>query len=219
MKTKIVTVATRPDPGLNMLISSMDRFGLDYVVLGQGQQWKGFGTKIIFLKEYLETISPEYTHVIFVDAYDVIFLSGIEEIEKKYADNWPDKIVFSAELNCWPCAELSVQYPPSDSIWRYLNSGSYTGSIADILGLLEAYPPTFEMDDQLYFTNILLAQQLPIVLDTNCVLFQTTAFCYNKEYEADGGRLVNNLQGTRPVIIHGNGRTPMDKVYELLKYN
>lgn len=219
MKTKIVTVATRHDPGLDILIESMEKFGLDYVVLGRDKHWKGFGTKIILLEQYLKTVVPEYTHVVFVDAYDVIFLSGIEEIEKKYANNWPDKIVFSAELNCWPCAELSDRYPPSDSLWRYLNSGSYMGPIARLLDLFKEYPPVFEMDDQLYFTKILLNQQSPIMLDTNCSLFQTTAFCYNNEYGAEGARLVNNLTGTMPVVIHGNGRTPMDQVYKILKHN
>lgn len=218
MKTKIVTVATRPDPGLDILIESMEKFGLDYVVLGQNQQWKGFGTKIILLAKYLAKISAEYTHVIFVDAYDVIFLSGIEEIEKHYVNNWSDKIVFSAELNCWPCAELADQYPPSDSLWRYLNSGSYIAPISRLLDLFKTYPPTYEMDDQLYFTKILLDQQCSMLLDTECILFQTTAFCYNNEYGAEQGRLINNMKGTKPVIIHGNGRTPMDKVYELLKY-
>jgi len=219
MKTKIVTVATRPDPGLTMLIESMEKFGLDYVVLGQDQQWKGFGTKIILLEKYLKSIDPEYTHVVFVDAYDVALLSGMDEIEKQYTDSWPGKIVFSAELNCWPCAELSERYPACDSLWRYLNSGSYMAPISGLLSLFSAYPPVFEMDDQLYFTKMLLGGESPIVLDTNCSLFQTTAFCYNNEYRADGARLVNNLTGTMPVVIHGNGRTPMDSIYELLKHN
>lgn len=219
MRTKIVTVATRPDPGLDQLVLSLQKHGLDYQVLGQGELWRGFGTKVILLQQYLEAIKDEYTHAIFVDAYDVAFLGGIDEIERVYNETAGDRILFSAELNCWPEAMLAGQYPVCESRWRYLNSGSYMGPINSLLAMFKQDPPEFSMDDQLYFTDIYLGDpQGAIILDTGCNLFQTTAFCYGNEFDYKDGRLINNHMSTTPVIIHGNGRTPMDKVYELSKY-
>lgn len=214
MKIKIITVATREDEGLEKLKESCKKFNLDLEVLGMGTQWKGFGTKVILTGDYLNTLEG-YTHFMFVDAYDVIIIG--DNIEEKYKEFGEDAIVFSAEKCCWPKPDLAKDYPIYDIQWRYLNSGSYIAPIEKYLRLLDKNPPTYAMDDQLYFTELFLKGE-DILLDTHCKLFQSIAFEHDTDFKLTDTYLINRDTNTRPLVLHGNGKTTMDKYHNLLKY-
>lgn len=217
MKTKVITVATMMLPGLERLKESCENFGIDLEVLGMDTQWKGFGTKILLTKEYLEKLEG-YTHFIFIDAYDVLFINTLKNIEREYNLFYPDKIVFSAEKGCWPDAGLAGSYPETDSEWKYLNSGSYMAPIQPFLELLNQYPVKYQEDDQLYFTKIFLNSD-KIVLDVNCDLFQSVAFEVEGDLKVAKTKVINNKRFSFPMIIHGNGKTPLDKFLPLIKNN
>jgi hypothetical protein len=218
MRTVVITVATKEDEGLDRLKYSLERKGIDLVILGKKSRWKGFGTKIILLQQYLKLLAG-YTHFIFVDAYDVIFLDGLENIEKIYDARFQDQIVFSTEKNCWPDPTLANSYPENESLYKYLNSGSYMAPIEKFLNLLKEYSVGYADDDQLFFTNVFLKGN--ITLDYNCEIFQCYSFIAEGEFEYKSGRLINKNTGTEPSIIHGNGRTDMTKIIDLLddEYN
>jgi hypothetical protein len=59
----------------------------------------------------------------------------------------------------------------------------------------------------------------PIVFDLGCEYFQTTAFENKGDFDLapDGKLLVNNLTGTIPCVLHGNGRTEMKPIYDRWK--
>ena len=213
MKVKVITIATYDGLGLAMLKKSMYDNNIDYVVLGQGESWKGYGMKIIETVNYLKHLSAEYTHFMFVDAYDTYFLDNMKKVEEVYRNNWNDKIVFSTEKACWPNPEKSILYPLCTSPWQYLNSGGYMAPVATFLHFISHYKPVeYTDDDQAYYTDLFLSGG--IELDSECRMWQSIAF------EADGdfsynGKLKNNFTSSEPIIIHGNGRTLMDKIYKL----
>ena len=66
MKLKILTVATDPGAGLDMLILSLKREKYDYEVLAMGKEWKGFGMKLIEVNEWCKANQNDYTHIIFL---------------------------------------------------------------------------------------------------------------------------------------------------------
>lgn len=200
LKVKVITFATSPCKDLE---DSLIKFGYDYIILVG--PWKGFGTKVIETRKYLEQLSG-YTHFIFVDAYDVIFIGPLDKILEKYKGG----ILFSAEKNCWPDQHLAGKYPKTDSAWKYLNSGSYMAPIAEFLELTERLFCNYEDDDQRYFTNIFLYGN-DIQLDYNCEIFQSIAFCYEDELTITD-HLKNNWTNTLPVIIHGNGKADMTAI-------
>lgn len=218
MKTKVVTVATHNAPGLEKLIKSCKKFDIDLTILGMDEEWTGFSKKIRDTYNYAKSIQEDYTHILFVDAYDIIFLDTLSTIESEYLFWYKDLIVFSAEKGCWPDAGLAASYPVSTSSWNYLNSGSYIAPIPAFIDMVDKYVLKPAHDDQAYFTNIFLNDKI-ITLDYNCILFQSTAFAGEDDFTYTEDSLINNKQHTSPLIAHGNGKTPMDKIFNLIKNN
>jgi hypothetical protein len=205
MKIKVITVATRETDQLKALIRSATRCDMDLTVLGLNEGWGGFGTKVILTRNYLKTLQG-YTHFIFVDAYDTLFL--------KHIDTVPDFLFFSSEKNCWP--DIDAPYPPSDKIWKYLNSGVYSAPINEFLEITDKYPIVARTDDQRYFTTIYLDGY--IQLDTNCDLYQSYAFSSPDDFTL-GDKFINNKTKTEPSIIHFNGKCLEPKIYNMVEYS
>lgn len=206
MRLKIITVATQDNYGLQQLRKSMDRLALDYVVLGMGEQWQGFGTKVIKTREYLKILQA-YTHFIFVDAYDTLFLKPVTEYE--------GGIIFSTEKNCWP--DVNAPYPESGKVFRYLNSGCYIAPIDEYLSLTDEYPINYADDDQRYFTNIYL-QSGKIKLDTECKIFQSYAFTDKTDLIVLPNKIINNHSKSEPAVVHFNGKCLDPKVYSMINF-
>lgn len=219
MKTKVVTVATHNAPGLEKLIESCKKFNIDLTILGMDEQWTGFAKKIVDVYKYAKEIQNEYTHILFIDAYDVLFLDKLFVIEGEYLFWYKDKIVFSAEKGCWPDPTLSDKYPKTNYTWKYLNSGSYIAPINEFIKMIESNPVKPNVDDQAYFTNIFLKDG-NIELDYKCRLFQSIAFEEKGDFnDSPLFYFLNEKEKTSPSIIHGNGKTSMDKIYKLIKNN
>jgi hypothetical protein len=145
---KLLTVATDvSNKKLYDLMASADKFGWNLEIIVT--EWKGFGTKLIETYNHLKK-NPQITEFIFVDAYDVIALSTPQEVIEKIKDR--TKMLISVEKNCWPKSELASQYPKTDSEWKYINSGSYYSPSKLFIDMVEANPPLYIDDDQLYFS-------------------------------------------------------------------
>jgi hypothetical protein len=209
MKIKVITVATQDNHGLQMLRKSLDLAGMDYAVLGLGETWRGFGTKIILTRDYLRTLTG-YTHFIFVDAYDTVFLKPITDYE--------GGIIFSTEKNCWPDVDKVNEYPETEGPFRYLNSGCYIAPIDVYLQLIDQFPIDYADDDQRYFTNIYL-KTCAIKLDTDCKLFQSYAFTDHNDLTILPDKVINKHSQSEPAVIHFNGKCFDQKIYSMLEYN
>lgn len=211
-KIKVVTFSSREDKGLELLKRSMEQFNIDYHII-EGK-WKGFGTKIIETYNYIKTLPKEYTHFLFVDAYDVLFLSDINEIIYKIENK--DKLLISCEKACWPNAALSEKYPNNNSPWKYINSGSYLSPINLFIKLVDENPIEYKDDDQLWFTNVYLSGNENIELDSRCSIFFSIAFEQEGDYSIEDNRVCNHITNTYPIVIHANGRTNFEKIINLL---
>lgn len=208
-KIKVITVATSDTPQLQALIRSAKRHGMDLTVLGLGEPWQGFGMKIILTRDYLKTLQG-YTHFIFVDAYDTLFLKPVTEV--------PDCLLFSTEKQPWPDTDAPYE-GKQDGTWKYLNSGCYSAPINEWLKLVEETPPQYSDDDQRYFTSIHLGGKIvPIILDKECTLFQSYAFAAPGDFTITD-TLTNNITKTQPAIIHFNGKCLDQKIYNMAEFS
>lgn len=108
-------------------------------------------------------------------SYDVIFLSGLEEIISKFK-SMNARILFSAEGSCWPDKSLVTKYPPVAQGKRFLNSGGFIGYASDIYAISTYLPIKNRDDDQLFYTNAYLNKKLreehEIKLDHKSEIFQ-----------------------------------------------
>lgn len=209
---RIITVASHLDvKGLEDLIESLQKFKHDFDIIVT--EWRGFGTKIIEVYQYFKQ-NPDVQELIFVDAYDVLFLSDAKEIEEKIKDK--RKMLMSVEKACYPKSELAVKYPETKSEWKYINSGTYYAPREVFMKIVENNYPQFSDDDQLYMTLEFLKNPNDFVLDYDCEVFQCYSFIAEDDYEYKDNRVYNKKTNSIPSIIHGNGRTDLSKVLKLL---
>lgn len=219
MNPALVTIASdRRVQGLHDLRESAARHGwsfYDFI-----REWRGFPTKLIGVRDELPNLKRlGHTHVVFTDAYDTVAVGPPSAI----TDHLNEGMLISCEKACWPKAELSPFYEPCPTDWKYLNSGGYLADI-DFLGdvILKGCDDARVLDDQLFMHEKYLSGIPKILLDQTCSVFQTVAHCFSFKhqhwsgiFENIDGRLKNKQTGTFPVLVHGNGRTPLGFLDEM----
>lgn len=173
--------------------------------------WVGGGQKIRMAHYSATHLSC--THVMLMDAFDVLCLGGEEEILNRFLE-FGKPWVGSTENNCWPDSSLAALYPPCSTQWRYLNAGVYISEreyLAEALSRWGGDKVPENIDDQLWLTGKYLAEPGVITLDTNCHLFQSMLVRKKKErgrwieVDAERTRCKNLVTGTNPLILHFNG--------------
>ncbi|XP_078044009.1 procollagen lysyl hydroxylase isoform X5 [Augochlora pura] len=221
----LFTVATAETDGYKRYLSSVDTYGFrnNLNVLGMGETWKGGnmthaggGYKINLLKKALEDYKGDKKKIIiFTDSYDVIFLGGLAKIVEKFK-NMNARILFSAEGSCWPDKSLASKYPIATQGKRFLNSGGFIGYFSDIYDILHYAAIEDTDDDQLFFTKVYLDEKLRekhnIKLDHKSDIFHSLyAAVADVELKFEGGKasLINSVYNTKPLILHGNGRSKL----------
>ena len=93
---KNITVATEKNVGYyRILVESCKRNNIDLIVLGLGQEWKGFTMRFDLWMNYLNTLKDNEI-VMINDAYDVVILQNSNTILNKFL-KFNKKIVLSGE--------------------------------------------------------------------------------------------------------------------------
>ncbi|KAF7256670.1 Procollagen-lysine, partial [Paragonimus skrjabini miyazakii] len=217
----VLTVATEGNDALERLLRSAHHNNFNVKVLGLGTTWKGGdvskfvggGQKVKLLREELKQFeNDEEQLVLFVDAYDVIFMDTKERLLEEYKQ-LGFKVLFGAEGFCWPQEGLEKIYPmvkPDEK--RFLNSGSFMGPASYLYKLVTVSEIDDEDDDQLYYTNIFLNEatrkELNIGLDKSSVIFQNLNGVFadiELRFSDTTGYLYNTKTNTKPIVAHGNG--------------
>jgi hypothetical protein len=173
------------------------------------KEWKGFGTKIIGLYEYL--LSTDIDDFIYLDAYDNYCIASPHEFKFKKKD-FP--MIVSSEKGCYPDTHKMGMFPVVNHEWKFLNSGQIYGTKEHFINVYNSNPPRYEDDDQRWYTERFLAMPDKIGLDY-CNIFQSVAFEVEGDFTLTYNRLYNNKTHTFPMFIHGNGKTDMSKFYLL----
>lgn len=201
------------------------------LVLGQGEmEYTGLSDKPRILYHAIKEGVIKSKHLIFIDAYDVVFVDTGEEIMSKFK-SFQTSIVVGAEKNCFP-GNFKREYDrlPSTSSYKYLNSGVIVGETEAMLTVLEAMDaPNLPRDyhdpnkgynhhfnDQAYYMDIFLRQPVPMRLDYNCEITQNMQdvsmdeimFMGVSAYSPDVEMIpkIKNVEtNSMPSIIHWNG--------------
>ncbi len=215
---KFVTVATRENDGLKLLLKSCDHFKIDMEVLGLGQPYFGNGTKIYYLTEYLKHI-PKDEIIFFTDAYDSYFVKDISDLEEKFK-SFDHPVLFSCEDNYYFRIQAIqnlflnryyyYKYPGSESAYpkyRYLNSGGYMGYAAEVLELLKITSISKKMhSDQVNLHRHFVNNPSSIKLDYNHEIFTNYGkFAEPGRFSVENDSLTNELTKSKPYIFHFPG--------------
>jgi hypothetical protein len=208
----VCTVASHYNRQLKQLLHSGIHHGIKMKVLGYGLPYQGDGHKLSYVKEYLNQL-PDEDIVLFVDAYDVLFLANAQTILDTFL-NKNVVCIFAAEhymANSWPLHYLAKFYPPSPTVFKYLNSGTYMGYVGHLKKVLNDFQIS-NRDDQCQMALYYIHHQNEIALDYYCELFLPLVWVQDDEFILDKKNQILRclLTGSTPCIIHGNG-TNCDK--------
>lgn len=218
MKIKFITTASDPNnKGWLNLEKSLKHFGWDYkLIVGP---WNGFGSKLKLTYDYLKSgEEDDLDCFIWGDSYDSFMLCPPDEVIEKYK-TCVDKILFSAELDCWPHPDLKDKYPPSGSPYRFLNGGGWICSIKNYINLIDMEPFGDNVNDQERHVDFFLNRndEAKIILDYKNSIFQALGHTKHHDFVYKKGRMINKITGESPCLIHGNGNNSLQKAYDLIK--
>lgn len=171
------------------------------------------------LYEYAKELHPDDLFM-YADGADTFFVRKINPRE--------DRILYMTEKGLWPDTQEMLghwkrhfqNYQPT-SPWKYINGGAWVGPAGLAVKFFEdtglhKYGPMPAHNSQKAQAMAYIQWKEagnPIELDWNCTELQTIGFEEKGDFETDG-LVYNTITRTYPALLHGNGRTPMQWVYD-----
>jgi hypothetical protein len=211
----VATIVTDAEhPNLVKMVQHARRHRLHIeVLMGDfrfGPGGLGWGPRLRVFRNYLNTLPPDDV-VMFVDGYDVLVDAGPADILRQFDATLKGarKVLFSAECNCWPDADMAAQYPVSDSPYKYINGGTYIATVDVMRAFMDTYL-RFEwkgfdnIDDQREYHKIYLSTDA-IALDADNTIFNCI---FGREVDlvrTPHKGWYNKQTKTYPLVFHGNG--------------
>lgn len=190
------------------LENKLKYYGYDYKFIGEGDEWKGFGTKIKAYQNFIrETNLNDNDILIILDSRDIYVNRNSNQISKVFEELYEKrggdldknlKLVFSSEMGCCTrgiddinkekMKNIGLEYPKMKKVDGnyYLNSGMVIGYVKAFKEIYLNFNIDLTDDDQTKITNFWLDNNLDkIILDYDQVLFSNAHKWGN----------VNNLNG------------------------
>ena len=190
-------------------------YDYSYVFLGEGEKWKGFGTKSNSYQEYIKNSDLNDEDIlIIIDSRDVYVnrpsTDLLEEFESFYKKNGGDmdenlKIVFSSEIACCTpglndnnkkqMKEIALKRNPgmkTENGSYYLNAGMCIGYVKAYKKIYSNFIMNKEDDDQTEITKYWLTNYLDnIILDYNHY-FLSNAHVWGNNDNLNGCKYIKN---------------------------
>lgn len=205
------------DDKIKRLKATCGKFEIMLNVYGRGEFFSFFDSKIRQMGVFLDRIKEDYTHVLYTDAADSFFLSGLEEVLQKYEKMGKPKLLLSAEKSCYPFADLISRFPADVGPYRFFNAGGFIGEVKPLLDTLSRLKSYYYINnnDNAHWMRAYDERKIDLTIDHKCEIFQTMSDVdYGIEvvlespmsdYVFDKQRVYNKETGTYPCLIHFNG--------------
>jgi hypothetical protein len=204
----IVTVATESKYYFPYLVESCKRNGSTLVVLGYGDEWKGFNYRFKLMIDYLKKLPPNDI-VCFVDGYDVLCVRDLNELSSEF-------IKIKNKTNC---KIIVAKDTMTNSVFSYIgalifdqckntniNAGTYIGYASELLNIVETIyqnNPDNSNDDQILLTQYCKNNENIFHIDEKNELFFTQLTFLD---EIDKYLTINNkdvfVNNENPFFIH-----------------
>lgn len=189
---------------------SADNFEIPIQVYGRKEFFSFFDSKINKLGVAINNMKNKFTHVLYTDFADSFFLTGLDEIIKKYEALGEPKLMVSGERTIYPYPEFAELFPDDGNPYRFMNPGNFIAEIPAILEALNYCKRYYNLqsNDQGHWMQAFAEYKFPLAIDSEAQIFQTMADChFEDEFEVDegNGRLYNKVTKTFPCIVHFNG--------------
>jgi hypothetical protein len=220
----------------DLFMESCRRYQIEPVILGWGDRWIGFGKKVMEIRDYLRNL-PGDEIVISVDPFDVIFLSGLEEIEEKFKKLSTPFLCGALKLNKFNRSVYSFEFnrtkrtiPRTPSGFDHLNSGTWISRAGYAIGLIDTLTDRYQMTevtmDQQLLTGIYVKDRSVVDIDWKCEIFHNilfrdfiTRYPDLNDIVFNETRIKNRTTGTSPCILHASGNSRMKYIARRLGYD
>jgi hypothetical protein len=232
----VVAFGTSNQGYFDLFMESCHRYHIEPVILGWGEKWVGFGRKMMEIQQYVTKL-PEEEIVISVDPFDVIFLSGLDEIEEKYVRNGTPFLCGALRLNRFNQTIYSFEFnrtrkliPETATGFNHLNSGTWiarAGTAASLIeDLIRKHQMTEVSMEQQLLTGIYVKGSKIVDIDWKCDIFHNILFrdFLTRRPDLSGlvfneTRIKNKVTGTIPCILHASGNSRMREIATRLGYS
>jgi hypothetical protein len=233
---KVIAFGTDKQAYFDLFIESCERNNIEPVILGWNEKWIGYGKKLIVIRDYIKNL-PEKEIVIIVDPFDVVFLSGLDEIEYKF--NKLSCAFLCGALNLGNLAGTIYNYefntsgkklPITPTNYNFLNTGTWISRAGFAQYLIDELVDKFHMKDtskdQQLLTTVYVQKLYNVDIDWKCEIFHNLLFkdfitrrADLKDLKFTDGRVFNTASGSKPSIIHASGNTNMRELGLRLGYD
>ena len=155
----IITVATDNDYYLPYLIESCKKHNKEIIILGYGEEWKGFTWRFELLLTFLKNTNPNDI-ICFVDGYDVICTRNLNELQDEFIrlkEKHKCKMICGTDSHNSNYSFFHIISYINYGLCKnnLLNAGNYIGYSKDVYSILntiyKSKPTT--TDDQLLMTR------------------------------------------------------------------
>lgn len=228
---RLVTVATREDGYMPYLRVSCERHGARLEVLGWRQAWRGWTWRMRLVRDFFASCAPDEL-VCFVDAYDVLLLRPLADLEAGFRRLVPagDRVVVAHDYAQPPLGEVAGAVMFGKCRGVRVNAGTYVGRAAVLVRMVDRMAAAAgagwfrTTDDQVMMTRLCSSDPHAFHVDVRRELFLTVANHWrNLDMEAAGvavvdGRLRYAPTGTEPCVLHTPASTRLDAVLWRLGY-
>jgi hypothetical protein len=148
-KLRVITFSDKDLGFENKLLQSCKKNDLELIVLTYHKQWASNAIKIKLFFDYLKTVQSEQMLLI-TDAFDVLINASEGDIINVFSTFETD-IIFGAEANFYfrnhrIKKNYQAKYPESETIYKYLNSGTFMGKAVHLQMLLDDIISKNEID-------------------------------------------------------------------------
>lgn len=218
---RTIIIATEEDRIYAPLRKSAKRCGYELEILGVGHQYISNGSKLKIVHDYLCTtqFSPS-TFIMFVDAYDCIFVRPYPDlVEEVYNLLGPNRMLIGSEKQCWPKPDWKARLYRGGT-YPYLNSGTWIAEptvAREVCRRLVRNRGYEYIDDQLLFQNDVISNNsAPYVVNDTEAEFTHCMYAAENDLHVKDMVVTNIKTNTYPFIVHGNGGADLSRLVKQL---
>lgn len=196
---------------ISPMVSSSTKHGINVQIFWTNQPFDSyFNSKLKNLHTNLQSVDPIYTHVLYVDSHDILFISTLSEILQSYdALGDPNFLILGDSQQDLADANMDLNLNLNSTGYRFPNDGCFIGRINTINNVLSTI--INRVGDNIYikprtiFRNLLSEGILqPSHIDSNCNIFQSLIDTSYSELGLENGSIKNLTTNTFPKIIHAD---------------
>lgn len=198
---KLLTVSTTHNQFTKDWENSAKIYGYNYEILGVGEPWKGFNTKMQLLIQFLQTQRADELMVV-TDAYDLLMTGPPEELERKFK-KLHKPIVIGAESGCsLNCDRSGADTCAIEGVNRYPNGGFVMGSAQDLLHLYEHAKQHGNGDDQVGFSSYWKLHCADVHLDAAADFVFNLYSVTEIKFDTKLKRFIHRKTKSKPCAVH-----------------